>query len=151
MLSATPILIRPFHPADQEAVKALILDGLVGHWGWLDPTLNPDLNDIAKSYAHATFLVAEQQGRITGCGALVPRSNEMAEIVRMSVAGAIRRQGLGTRLLEALCQAARAQGFRRLTLETTQTWQEVIQFYLRFGFKITHYQDGDVYFALELT
>ncbi|MCP4415536.1 MAG: hypothetical protein GY805_02870, partial [Chloroflexi bacterium] len=44
------IVIRPFHPQDQSATKQLILAGLVEHWGELDPSLNPDLNDIARSY-----------------------------------------------------------------------------------------------------
>jgi hypothetical protein len=35
-------------------------------------------------------------------------------------------------------------------LETTETWMEVIEFYQRFGFQITNYKDGDVYFALDL-
>lgn len=145
-----PIIIRRFQPADQPAVKALVLAGLVEHWGFLDPTKNPDLDDIAHSYAGATFLIACQGDQIVGCGALIPRPHASAEIVRMSVAAALRRQGVGRRLLEALAQEARQQSIRRLVLETTQTWQEVIRFYLDFGFTITHYHDGDVYFALDL-
>ena len=43
--------LRPFTAADQDAVKDLVLAGLADHWGTLDPTLNPDLNDIAGHYA----------------------------------------------------------------------------------------------------
>ena len=46
-------------------------------------------------------------------------------------------------------------GFQRVVLETTSTWPEVIEFYKRFGFRITHHQDGhfggEVHFALDLT
>jgi hypothetical protein len=31
------LTLRPFCPADQDAAKALILTGLVEHWGFLDP------------------------------------------------------------------------------------------------------------------
>jgi len=147
MLSFT---LSPFTPADQPAVKALILAGLAEHWGALDPHKNPDLNDIAASYKDACFLVAKQDGVVLGCGALVPRSAGTAEIVRMSVAACARRTGLGRRILQALCAEARARGLRRVMLETTQTWSEVIAFYQSFGFQITHYQDGDVYFELTL-
>ena len=144
------LLITPFHPDDQAAVKQLILAGLVEHWGFLDPTKNPDLEDIAASYHAVTFLVARQEEEIVGTGALVPRQAGTAEIVRMSVAQQHRRSGIGRRILAALIAQARAQGFQRVILETTATWQEVIEFYLRCGFRITHYQDGDVYFLLEL-
>ncbi len=144
------IVIQPFQPEDQPPVKALILKGLVDHWGVLDPTKNPDLNDIATTYADALFLVARQSGQIIGTGALVPRGDGVAEIVRMSVSRECRRQGIGRRILQQLCEAARVRGYRRIFLETTESWSDVIAFYLSAGFHITHYQDGDVYFALEL-
>jgi len=150
MINSTELTLHPFQPADQAEVKALILAGLVEHWGVLDPTKNPDLDNIAASYAGATFLVARHAGRIIGAGALVPRADGTAEVVRMSVAADWRRQGLGCTILHALVEHARQAGFLRVVLETTDTWQEVIAFYLRFGFHITHYQDGDVYFELDL-
>lgn len=144
------IILRDFQPADQAAVKDLVLSGLAEHWGVLDPSKNPDLDDIARSYAGATFLVAHCQGQIIGTGALVPRKNSTAEVMRMSVAPNWRRQGIGRMILQALVDRARQAGYRRIILETTETWQEVIAFYLRFGFWITHHKDGDVYFELGL-
>ncbi len=145
------IAIREFRSADQAQVRRLVLLGLQEHWGKLDRTLNQDLNDIAKHYAHAVFLVAEQAGAgIVGTGALVPRGAGLAEVVRMSVSATARRHGLGTRLLQALVDRARSMGLRQVILETTETWHEVIAFYLRFGFRITHHQNGDVYFAFDL-
>ena len=146
----TSISLTLFQPSDQTAVKTLILAGLADHWGELDLTLNPDLNDIAVSYRDAVFLVAKQNGRVVGCGALVPHDANTAEIKRMSVAASLRRQGLGRRILASLCEEARARGFRRIILETTETWDEVIAFYLSFGFQVTHHQDGDVYFELNI-
>jgi putative acetyltransferase len=144
------LIILPFQPENQAEVKSLILAGLAEHWGTLDLTLNPDLNDIGSTYANAVFLVVWHQGEIVGCGALVPRSNGTAEIVRMSVVAKMRRRHVGRQILEALVQHARDSGYQKVVLETTETWKEVIEFYLRFGFRITHYQDGDAYFALDL-
>ncbi len=145
-MSAAEISIEPFRPEDQAEVKALVLAGLVDHWGVLDPTLNPDLNDIVASYARATFLVARRAGRVVACGALVPRGEGLGEVVRMSVARAERRRGLGRQVLERLLEEARAAGLRRVVLETTETWSEVIAFYLQAGFRITHHAGGDAYF-----
>jgi ribosomal protein S18 acetylase RimI-like enzyme len=144
------VTILPFQPENQIEVKTLILAGLTEHWGVLDPSKNPDLNDIGSSYKDAIFLLAWQQARIIGTGALVPRPNRTAEIVRMSVAADMRRQGIATQILQELCQQAKAAGYERIVLETTETWDDAIGFYQRFGFKITHYLDGDVYFVLDL-
>lgn len=149
------IKIQYFKSEDQEAVKQLILAGLAEHWGELDLTLNPDLNDISTSYADATFLVAWFNNRIIGTGALVPRSDQVTEIVRMSVAAKMRRRGVGTKMLERICREAHALRFQSLILETNATWHKVIAFYQAFGFRITHRQEGKlggiVYFSLDLT
>jgi len=149
------IVVRLFQREHQEIVKKLILAGLTEHWGSCDPTLNPDLNDIAAHYASATFLVAWCGEQIVGTGALVPKTDTVAEIVRMSVASDRRRQGIATTILEHLCQEAANQGYQRLILETTATWHGVIAFYRNFGFNITHEQEGkfgrDVYFSLDLS
>ena len=150
MHQTSAITILPFQPENQIEVKTLILAGLAEHWGVLDPSKNPDLNDIGSSYKDAIFLLAWQQARIIGTGALVPRSNQTAEIVRMSIAADMRRQGIASRILQELCQQAKTAGYERIVLETTETWDDAIGFYQHSGFKITHYLDGDVYFALDL-
>lgn len=145
------ITLAPFHPANQAAVKELILAGLVEHWGFLDAEKNPDLDDIAASYAEATFLVAWLNNQIVGTGALVMRLDGVGEIVRMSVAWNLRRQGIGRSILQALLDQARALGFRQVILETTAAWQEVVEFYQRNGFLVTHHQDGDIYFMKDIS
>lgn len=144
------IFILPFHSENQVEVKNLILAGLTEHWGMLDPNKNPDLNDISSTYADAVFLVAWRQDKIIGTGALITRSNSTGEIVRMSVAADMRRKGIGRKILQQLCEHAKSKGYEQLILETTETWNEVIEFYKKFGFQITHHFDGDVHFALEL-
>jgi ribosomal protein S18 acetylase RimI-like enzyme len=138
----TPSLsITPYSPADQDAVNTLVLAGLAEHWGALDPSLNPDLDDIAGHYAGGVFLVARLGGEIAGCGALVPLEGETGEIVRMSVAKDARRQRIGRRILDALCAAARDLGLQRLVLETTVDWTGVRRFYEDYGFTFTHEED----------
>jgi putative acetyltransferase len=150
MNQSQDITILPFQPEYQSEVKNLVLAGLAEHWGTLDPTKNPDLDDIGFTYAYAVFLVAWQNNKIIGTGALVPKSNGTAEIVRISVAANMRRKGIGRKILQGLCEQAKLDGYKRLVLETTETWYEVVEFYKQFGFQITHYLDGDVYFSLEI-
>ena len=142
--------ILPLQPENQDAIKALILDGLVEHWGTLDESKNPDLNDIATSYADATFLIAWLDDEIIGTGAFILRSEKQVEIVRMSVAKEKRRQGIGQKILSELCRTASEKGYEEVVLETTDTWLDVVAFYQQYGFEITHYLDGDVYFSLNL-
>jgi putative acetyltransferase len=151
MNAAENITIRPFQSENQAETKKLILAGLAEHWGTLDPSKNPDLDNISLNYADGLFLVALENNKIIGTGALVPKSADMAEIVRMSVAAHTRRRGFGKRILHELCEYAQQNGYKKLVLETTETWHEVIKFYKEFGFQITHHLDGDVYFALDLS
>jgi GNAT superfamily N-acetyltransferase len=144
------IELLPFQPENQNQAKALILAGLAEHWGYLDENKNPDLNDISASYTKGTFLVAWADSEIVGTGAFVPRSSETIEIVRMSVAKQSRRQGIGQQILGKLCCQAYQEGYRQAILETTSTWQSTIAFYEAFGFQITHFTEGDVYFELDL-
>ncbi len=146
----TLLRIRPFQSTDQVAVKHLILTGLEEHWGFLDETRNPDLDDIASVYRNDTFLVAEMGGQIVGTGALIREDEEVARIVRMSVDKNLRRRGIGRKILLTLCDVARQQGFRQISLETTETWEDAINFYLQNGFQVIETRDGDIYFLLEL-
>jgi GNAT superfamily N-acetyltransferase len=140
--------IQPFQVEYQAGARDLILAGLAEHWGWLDPGRNPDLDDIGSAYADAFFLVAVQQGRVIGTGALIPKADSTAEIVRMSVAADIRRRGVASAILQALYGQAHMLGMHQLVLETTETWQDAIAFYEHFGFKETHRLYGNIHFKL---
>ena len=70
---------------------------------------------------------ASQEGRAR----LLDPATEPARIRAMFVRGDWARRGLGTRILEACEDAARAEGFRELSLMATLPGE---QLYLRFGF-----------------
>ncbi len=137
-------------PEEQDEARRLILAGMEEYWGVLDESKNPDLKDIMKLYADGVFLVAEKGGEIVGTGAYRPVSDEEMEVVRMSVQKRLRRQGIGRQILEELCRRACREGYKKVMLETTAPWEGVIAFYKAFGFEVTHYADGNVYFVLEL-
>jgi putative acetyltransferase len=136
--------IRDFARADQEVVRLLIIEGLGEHWGSIDLSLNQDLNDIAASFAEGKTLVAQSEGgAIVGTGTILPRPGNVAEIVRMSVARETRGLGIGQLVALALIEHARSWKCDRVILETASHWTEVVAFYIRCGFRITHEADGE--------
>ncbi len=104
----SPAHLRPFAPGDQRAARALILAGLREHWGWLDPNLNPDLDDIAASYIAPghVFLVAEVGFILAGTGALIV-NDDIGQIVRVAVHPQWQRRGIGRALVATLLEVAR--------------------------------------------
>ena len=151
MQNPTPdFTLQPLQPQYQSQARELILAGLAEHWDSLDPSKNPDLEDINTTYSQAVFLVALQQERVIATGALIPAANGTAQVVRMSVATEMRRKGVASAMLQALCTRARELGMQQLILETTETWQGAIAFYRDFGFTETHHLSGDVFFRFDL-
>jgi putative acetyltransferase len=86
--------------------------------------------------AGACFLLAMRDGEAVGCGALRPLGlagrADVGEIKRMyaHVAGC----GIGSALLRALEQRARAYGYRTLVLSTRVVNQAAVGFYMRHGY-----------------
>jgi putative acetyltransferase len=148
-------IIRPFCAADQAAAKQLVVMGLGERWGWIDPTLNPDLNDIATTYADGIFLVGYRGDTLVATGALTPEVTlagiPALRVVRMSVRADLRRQGLGRRVLDALLGEARARGWALIVLETTSTWTDAVRFYQRYGFEVVEERDGETHMQLCLS
>jgi GNAT superfamily N-acetyltransferase len=129
------IVIRPFVAADQPAARQLILGGLGEHFGFVDETLNPDLDDILAHYIARghTFVVAEAGGKLAGTGALKVGEGQ-GQIVRMSVAPGFRRRGVGQRIVEHLLDVARRRRLNRLIVETNHDWYDALRLYQRCGF-----------------
>ncbi len=149
-MGSLALKIRPFHPQDQSAARQLILEGLGGHFGYIDETMNPDLDDIWQHYvaAGSAFVVAQVGGLLVGTGALI-REGENGRLVRMSVRQSHQRQGIGRKLVQHLIQKAHEQGYKRLLVETNHDWFDAIGLYESCGFREYDRDAESVY--LELT
>jgi GNAT superfamily N-acetyltransferase len=126
--------VRLFRSTDQSEARSLVLQGLGEHFGFIDETLNPDLDDIGASFADGVFLVAERDGQIVGTGGLLAVDNATARIVRMSTRASIRRHHVGTAILSRLIEEARARAFARLVLARNAEWDDAVAFYKASGF-----------------
>ncbi len=144
--------IRPFQAKDQKAARQVILDGLGGHFGYIDESLNPDIDDIMASYivpGHV-FVVAEVRGNLVGTGALAIEREDIGRIVRLSVQSEHRRKGIGSALMRHLVGIARHSGLKRLLVETSNDWHDAIGLYMSCGFLEYRRDDVSVYMALDL-
>lgn len=140
------LIIRRFDPKDQDGACALILSGLEERWGLLDHGKNPDLANISTSYQDGVFLVALLDGEIVGTGALIPENDTECRVVRMSTRIDVRSRGIGTQILKSLIVSAKSEGRESIVLETTESWEDTVSFYLNRGFRSLGVTDGDHHF-----
>jgi ribosomal protein S18 acetylase RimI-like enzyme len=145
--------LRDFRPSDQCELRRLILEGLRDRWGEaFDPSANPDLDDVVTSYLHrgAEVVVIESAGEIIATGTLVADDATTAQIVRMSVAAAHRRQGLGRRIVEELVERARRRQVSEVSVLTDTPWTSAVELYRSCGFTEVRRDATDTHFAMPL-
>jgi ribosomal protein S18 acetylase RimI-like enzyme len=147
--------VQDFSCDYQDKAKELILFGLGEHWGTIDYSLNPDLNDIQKNYINSdpknAFKIVLVEGTLIATGALIREDEFSARIVRMSVHKDFRNQGVGRNLLKILVQHAIENHYHKIVLETTKTWTDVIRFYKAFGFVEDRTDDDDIHLYLDIS
>jgi GNAT superfamily N-acetyltransferase len=131
----TAPIVRAFRADDQAAARALIEEGLGEHFGFIDRDANPDLVDIAATYAkpRAAFFVAEIDGTVVGtAGVLVERGT--VRMVRLGVDRKHRRTGVASALLKKAITFASAAGAREIVAHTQPEWADATRFYEAHGF-----------------
>jgi putative acetyltransferase len=94
-----------------------------------------DLEGLRKP--DITFWTLWHDGKIAGCCALRQLGDHHGEIKSMRTADALRRQGVGARLLDHLIRQAKGRGYRRLSLETgaMEFFAPARSLYFKFGFE----------------
>jgi ribosomal protein S18 acetylase RimI-like enzyme len=146
------LIIRTFTPEDQRASRTLVLNGMGEHFGIIDESLNPDLDDIMSHYLSAghEFVVAELNGELIGTGALVRESTGVGRLVRMSVKRGYRRQGIGRALVAHLLQLARQRGDKQVLVETNHDWVAALGLYQRYGFRQYHQDEESIHLRFDI-
>jgi ribosomal-protein-alanine N-acetyltransferase len=82
------------------------------------------------------YVVAEQDGTVVGyAGLLAPRGLETAEVHTVTVTEALRRRGIGRRMLLALLEEAAARGATEVFLEVRIDNPSAQDLYLSLGFE----------------
>lgn len=107
-LEASPVVgYRSATMADLDAIHELIGEAA------RTTTVLPRTRDSISEHLR-DFIVAEQAGRLIGCGALGVFTRSLAEVKSLVVAPGARGLGIGGGLVRALIEEARRLGVRRV-------------------------------------
>jgi GNAT superfamily N-acetyltransferase len=130
------LTIREFQSGDETSFRKLNEEWITRYFR-IEPKDEEALLDPQSSILAAGgrifFVVSE--GECIGCCALLARGTDEFEVAKMAVAPAHQGSGVGRKLLEAVVDAARAAGTRRLYLETNRVLAPAIRLYQSIGFQ----------------
>jgi GNAT superfamily N-acetyltransferase len=87
---------------------------------------------------HGLLVVAHEDGAVLGCAGLRLLPGQVAEVTRVFVVPAARRQGLGSQLLDCLEDHARQHRVSGLRLDTRADLIEARQLYAHRGYREAH-------------
>lgn len=104
-----------------------------------------DVDEYQTNYLDrkGQFLVAMDQDRVIGTGAIRGLDHDMAELKRLWLLESYHGQGIGYRLVQNLFSFAKKSGFRRVRLLTDRRQERAIHFYHQVGFQSTNDQPED--------
>ncbi|MGV2619594.1 UNVERIFIED_CONTAM: GNAT family N-acetyltransferase [Halobacillus marinus] len=143
MIDTENIKIMEIESRFEREAKRVILAGMEEYFGFIDHSLNPDLDDILLNYQKTgcKFLIAVFKARVIATAAVVKEDEGTARLLRMSVVKEFRRSGIGRRMLRSMERYAFQTGYRKLVLETHREWEQAIRFYIDNGYEM-YVDDG---------
>ena len=128
------VRIQVQDPASLEALE--LIERLDGYLAGLYPAGSNHLLPVeALRQPNVTFITANVDGAVAGCGAFVNQDGEYAEIKRMFVLPEFRGLKLGRRILEELEKLAQASGLESARLETGVHQSEALFLYEKAGYQ----------------
>jgi len=135
------VRVRQFSPTDLPDVVGIVKESLRENYP------NSLYVDIHRWWREG-FLVAEDMGLVVGFLAAVVSAPQQARILMLAVRERVRRQGIGSALMDAFLKECAMRGARSVELEVRKSNEAAIQFYTRYGFQITNvlprfYTDGE--------
>ncbi|WP_022929332.1 GNAT family N-acetyltransferase [Patulibacter americanus] len=154
------IEVRPMRTAeDAEAFRRLNLEWIGAHFV-VEERDRQQLADPVAAYIEpgGEILVAELDGVVGGCVAIVPDGTGAYELSKMAVAPELRGHGAGRRLLNAAVDRARELGATSLFLGSSTGLEAAVHLYEAVGFRHVPreslhmpYARASVFMRMELT
>ncbi|MCS0655963.1 GNAT family N-acetyltransferase [Cytobacillus firmus] len=131
------IKIVPFSIDHETAAKELILNGFQERFGFIDHSLNPDLNCLTETYSAegALFLAGLIDNELVCTGAITNDGNGECRLQRMSVKKEFRGQGIARMMVRKLEDHAKEAGYKKVVLETNIAWDSAVNLYKSCGYK----------------
>ena len=133
---------------DAAAFRALNEEWIAAHFS-LEDEDRRQLADPVAAYVEpgGAILVAELDGAVVGCVAVVPKAAGAWELSKMAVAPAARGQGIGRRVLSAGIATARELGATSLYLGSSTRLPDAVHLYEQHGFRHVSRESLDLPFA----
>ncbi len=130
-----PLRVRTAEPADIEALVRLINAAFLVERFFIEgDRINAEA--VRKLMGTGQFLIAQDDDGISGCVYVEPRAGS-AYLGLLSVDPSRQRSGLGSRLVAAAEDHARASGIQYMDLRIVNLRQELPEFYRRLGYRVT--------------
>ena len=124
------IAVEDFDSPGSAELRDELVHEMVERYGAdLEPGAKPTSDDVAA------WIVAREDGRALGCGALRSLGEPVVEIKRMYVRPEARGRGIGAAILGVLEQQAVELGFRVVRLETGPLQPEALRLYESAGYR----------------
>jgi putative acetyltransferase len=130
------LLLRTFRPGDEKPFKELNELWIVRHFALED--VDREVLDDPKGHildAGGEICIAEIDGQVVGCCALLVTGSNEYELAKMTVSEAARGRGVGRNLLRYSIDHARTMGARRLHLGSNTKLADAIHLYKQMGFQ----------------
>jgi putative acetyltransferase len=153
------VTIREFQPGDEICFQALNQEWIERYFR-IEPREAVILADPKGTILDTggRIFLAILDNRCVGCCALRRMSDTEFEVAKMAVTSEHQGAGIGRKLLNAVIEAGRAMGARRLYLETNHRLEPAIRLYESAGFRHlspeeiipSPYARADVYMELLL-
>jgi putative acetyltransferase len=119
---------------------------------YFDPTTDA-LYELFK-VPRSKYFVAEFKGEIVGGGGIYPSDglpDDTCELVKMYLHKKARGIGLGRLLIQKCIDTAKAEGYKKVYLETMPELKQALNTYEKFGFKyIDHAMGNTGHFGCDL-
>lgn len=135
-IAVAEILYRTFQPGDEEPFRRM-------NEAWIraDFVLEPSDQEVLADPMHCILqpggqiCIAEEDGQVIGCCALVVIGDGEVELAKMTVHASHRGRGVGRRLLEFAIEQARQMRACRIYLESNTRLASALRLYEQLGFR----------------
>jgi putative acetyltransferase len=136
ILQTGKLALRTFRPGDEKPFKDLN-EAWISRDFALEPGDREVLNDPRGKIlaGGGEICLAELDGEVVGCCALVAIGPGEFELAKMTVSATARGRGIGRHLLQFAIDHARAMGVKRLYLESNTKAAAAIHLYEELGFR----------------
>lgn len=139
------LVIREATPQDIEGMLEIFNYYIENSFAaYLETPVGPEFfhtshdEDESNKTEHSPFYVMEENNRVVGLGALRPylpfRNFQHIGVVSYFMLPEYTRKGLGTKLLDALCQDAKKKNIKSLLANVSSKNQASLNFHLKHGF-----------------